>query len=288
MDCQSQAISILSYFATSLFDKNKIDDVLWDIAENCIAELGLEDCVIYLLDERRKLLVQKAAYGNKSQGERKILSPITIPLGKGIVGYVAMTGQAEIIDDVSMDSRYILDDLQRGSELTVPLLLDEKVIGIIDSEHSEKFFYDTSHLYLFELIAQLTVKKLSHVIQNNKNSFTNDNAYFKQFCQLLEDEKIYKNESLSLSTVAGQLNISANYLSQLINKLCDSNFSDVVNKLRVEEAMRCITHSDYSSYTMEGIGYEAGFHSKSSFYSAFKKHTGITPTEYEKKYKKSS
>ena len=49
----SHVISILSYFATSLFDKNKVEEVLWDITENCISKLNLEDCVIYLLNEEQ-------------------------------------------------------------------------------------------------------------------------------------------------------------------------------------------------------------------------------------------
>lgn len=280
---QGYVISILSYFATSLFDKNKTEDVLWDIAENCISQLGVEDCVIYLLDKDKKMLVQKAAYGNKNRGERKILSPITIPLGEGIVGHVGETGKSEIVDDVTCDGRYILDDLQRGSELTVPMIFDKELIGVIDSEHSEKAFFSIYHQFLFELIAQLTVKKLTHIIKRSKNSFTNDNAYYKQLRYLLEKEKIYRNENLSLSAIAKQLNISANYLSQLVNTLCKINFSELINRYRVEEAMRCLVQPDYDHFTVAGIGYESGFSSTSAFYTSFKKHAGITPTEYRKK-----
>lgn len=282
-DSQAYVISILSYFATSLFDKNKTDNVLWDITENCISKLNLEDCIIYLLDNDKNILVQKAAYGNKNKGERRILNPITIPCGKGIVGHVAASGQPEIITDVTQDTRYILDDLQRGSELTVPLLLDDEVIGVIDSEHSKKFFFDTNHLFLFELIAQLTVKKLAHIVHNEQGSFTNDNAYYKQFCLLIEEEKIYRDENLSLTTVAERLNISANYLSQLINKLSDFNFTDFINRYRIEEAKKFLVHQDFAHYTITAIGLEAGFNSRSAFYSAFKKCTGITPTEYQEK-----
>jgi AraC-like DNA-binding protein len=277
-----QIISILSYFATSLFDKNKVDDVLWDIAENCISKLGLEDCVIYLLDESRQVLIQKAAYGNKNKGERKILSPITIPMGKGIVGAVALTRTPEIVRDVTCDHRYICDDMQRGSELAVPMIFDNKVIGVIDSEHSQKSFFREYHLFLFELIAQLTVKKLAHIMNHprSRGAFTSDNAYFKRLCFLLEKEKIFKDKMLSLSSIAEQLNVSANYLSQLINRLTESGFSELINRYRVKEAGKCLIHPDYKNYTVAGIGYESGFNSTSAFYEAFKKHTGITPSEY--------
>lgn len=56
----------INYFATSLFGQNSVDDILWDIAKNCIGRLGFEDCVIYLTDHTRNVLVQKAAYGPKN------------------------------------------------------------------------------------------------------------------------------------------------------------------------------------------------------------------------------
>lgn len=213
-ESRTHVIPILSYFATSLFDKHRVEDVLWDIVENCIAQLDLEDCVIYLLNEKNGQLIQKAAYGNKNRGGRQILSPIAIQPGAGIVGSVAKSGNSEVVDDVTVDPRYIRDDLQRSSELTVPLVGEGKVLGVIDSEHSQKAFFTDYHLFLFELIAQLTVKKLAHITQNNRISFTNDNAYFQQLSYLLEEEKIYRDENLSLTVVADQLNVSANYLSQ--------------------------------------------------------------------------
>jgi len=283
-ESRSSVISILSYFATSLFDKDKVDEVLWDITENCISRLGLEDCVIYLLDENDKVLIQKAAYGNKNKGQRKILSPINIPVGEGIVGYVAQSTTPEIVQDTTHDKRYILDDIKRKSELCVPMILDKKVIGVIDSEHSKKSFFNETHLLLFELIALLTVKKIEHLKEQPRGPFTNDNAYFKQFFRLLDKEKIFKDETLTLTKVAESLNISANYLSQLINTLSDSNFSKLINRYRVEEAMACLKKPDFTNYTVAAIGYESGFNSTSAFYNAFKEHTGITPAKYKEKY----
>lgn len=277
---QGHVIAILSYFATSLFDKNKVDDVLWDIAENCISRLGMEDCVIYLLNKDQKMLVQKAAYGHKRHGKQRILHPITIPWGKGIVGHVAASGNAEIVDDVTCDDRYILDDLQRGSELAVPMILGEEVIGVIDSEHSDKYFFTVYHRFLFDLIAQLTVKKLAHILQKRRTSFTNDNAYYRQFRLLLEKEKIYKDENLSQTAVAERLHISANYLSQLVNAISGKNFSGLINRYRVKEAMQCLLNPEFSHFTVAGIGHESGFNSTSAFYTSFKKETGITPAEY--------
>lgn len=152
---------IIHYFATSLYGKNTVDEILWDIAKNCISRLGLVDCVIYLVDEQQHALVQKAAYGTKNPDEYAILSPIVIPLGQGIVGSVALSGKAEMIQDTSQDARYIVDDQQRSAELAVPIFFEDKVIGVIDSEHPEKGFFKPHHLEALQTIAAICSSKIA-------------------------------------------------------------------------------------------------------------------------------
>ena len=83
---RNQAIqNTINYFAHSGYEHSSVNDILWDICRNCISRLGLEDCVIYLLDEEKGVLVQKAAFGPKSPSDFEIFNPIEIPLGKGIV-----------------------------------------------------------------------------------------------------------------------------------------------------------------------------------------------------------
>ena len=90
------------------------------------------------------------------------MNPITIPVGEGIVGTVAQTKEAEIIGDTSKDSRYILDDDFRYSEIAVPIIHGGEVIGIIDSEHPEKHFFTTRHLQLLHTIAAMAASKILH------------------------------------------------------------------------------------------------------------------------------
>jgi LytS/YehU family sensor histidine kinase len=85
--------------------------------------------------------------------KQTILSPIEIPVGKGIVGSVAKTGIAEIVPDVTKDSRYILDDAQRCSEITVPIIYENQVLGVIDSESSHVNYYNQWHLQILTDIA---------------------------------------------------------------------------------------------------------------------------------------
>lgn len=152
------------YFATSLYGKNTVDEILWDVAKNCIARLGFVDCVIYLLNDEQTALVQKAAYGNKNPEAYSILNPLVIPLGEGIVGSVALTGKPEIVTDTTQDPRYVVDDEVRPAELTVPLLLQNKVIGVIDSEHPEKGFFKEYHLEALQTIAAICSSKIAQAL----------------------------------------------------------------------------------------------------------------------------
>jgi two-component system, LytTR family, sensor kinase len=160
---QLEIEQVVSYFASSINQKNSIDELLWDVARNCIARLGFEDCVIYLVDERRKVLVQKAAWGHKTNAENQIVNPIDIPVGRGIVGAVAKSGKAEIVADTGKDHRYLIDDDIRLSEIAVPIIDNGKVIGVIDSEHPQKNFYTERHLQILVTIASLCADKIDKI-----------------------------------------------------------------------------------------------------------------------------
>ena len=161
-------LNIITYFSQSVFRRNTVDDVLWDIVSNCINRLGFEDCVIYLVDEKRNMLVQKAAYGNKNIDDETIKDPIEIPIGKGIVGTVAATGKPELISNTRLDDRYIVDDHARLSELAVPIFAEGNLIGVIDSEHSDAGFYDNYHLEILQDLAIISGTKISKTIHQQE------------------------------------------------------------------------------------------------------------------------
>lgn len=98
----------------------------------------------------------------------------------------------------------------------------------------------------------------------------------------IENNKSYLNPNLSLKILSDELNLSEGYISQIINKSLDQNFTDYINSLRVEDAKLMLIGDDFDNYTILSIGLESGFNSKSSFYNAFKKFTGKTPLEFKK------
>lgn len=161
---QLEIEQIINHFAASMNGLRTIDDILWDVAKNCISKLGFEDCVIYMKEGGENLLIQKAAWGPKMTAENMIAEPIAIPMGHGIVGTVALSGIPEIVNDTAADDRYIVDDVRRGSEITVPIINDGEVIGIIDSEHSQNNFYSERHLQVLTTIAALCAVKIKTIV----------------------------------------------------------------------------------------------------------------------------
>ena len=164
-----RALKAINDLAISLLGKNTLNEIAWEITKNTIDKFGFEDCVIYVVDHERGALRQIAAYGAKNPEAEVIMSPIDIKIGAGIVGSVAANGKAILIEDTSTDSRYIVDDEPRLSELTVPIIADGEVIGIIDSEHSEKGFFKEEHLKSLTTVASLVSTQLKNaIIQERK------------------------------------------------------------------------------------------------------------------------
>jgi AraC-like DNA-binding protein len=97
---------------------------------------------------------------------------------------------------------------------------------------------------------------------------------------IVKDKELYRNPNLTLATVAKELNVSQHILSQFLNDNLGKSFSSFINELRIEKAKELLLSSN--PYSIETLGYESGFNSKSTFYTAFKKQTGQTPSEYQK------
>ena len=97
----------------------------------------------------------------------------------------------------------------------------------------------------------------------------------------MQQEQIYLNAALSLPMLAKTTNTSSNYISQTLNERLKVNFFDYVNGYRVKHAKNELTNSNK---TVLDIAMDAGFNSKSAFYTAFKKYTGSTPMQYRKQH----
>lgn len=190
-----ESLKLLKDFAHDLIGIEDLEALLWAVAERTISKLGWEDCVIYLKDPCRDVLIQKAAYGPKSVDYKAIFKPIEIPLGRGVVGRVGMTGESICIADTAEFSDYITDDAVRMSELAVPIMLGEEVLGVIDSEHRERDFYTPEDQTILETIAGITATK----IQNARSTRTNEELAL--FYKRNPNPVLQLNEELEISFI---------------------------------------------------------------------------------------
>ncbi|MCH2196726.1 helix-turn-helix domain-containing protein [Kordia sp.] len=110
---------------------------------------------------------------------------------------------------------------------------------------------------------------------------------FSEITSIIEQEKLYTNPKLNLRTLSVELDIKERELSKLINHGSDSNFYHFINKFRVEEFKRLLQSPKAKQLSILGLSQEAGFTSKSTFYSTFKSFESMTPKQYELSLKKS-
>jgi len=168
-------------------------------------------------------------------------------------------------------TRYFLDYGVR-SNLVVPLLLSALVNAAV-------------FLRLRAAPVAMSVPEALPLAKKyERSTLTADRAerYLERLIVLMETERCYMVGDLSLSSLADRLAISPHHLSQLLNERIGKSFNDFVNSYRVDEARRRLVDPKDSQFSILAIAESAGFTSKSAFNAAFKKHTGMTPSEWRK------
>ena len=108
------------------------------------------------------------------------------------------------------------------------------------------------------------------------------NSLIAQLTTLAKEKELYKNPDVKLKDFSSEIHISPHKLSQLLNDNLGKSFASFINEYRIEESQKLLRENN--NYTLEAIGFEAGFSSKSSFYATFKKLVGVTPAEYKKQF----
>lgn len=100
--------------------------------------------------------------------------------------------------------------------------------------------------------------------------------------RLFQEEKVFLNPDLKLADVAQRLEVQPHTLTALINSELKKSFFELLNQYRVREFIIKAKDPEYAHLSIFGIAQETGYKSKSSFNTAFKKQTGVTPSEYLK------
>ncbi|RZK42092.1 MAG: AraC family transcriptional regulator [Pedobacter sp.] len=105
-------------------------------------------------------------------------------------------------------------------------------------------------------------------------------AHIEQKICLIAQKELYLNPNFTLEEASRELKIPKHILSQYLNERLNKSFSQLMNEYKIEKAKSLLEVE--TSLTIESIGYDSGFNSKSTFFTTFKKVTGKTPNEYQK------
>jgi diguanylate cyclase (GGDEF)-like protein len=250
LDIKTEQLSIIHQFSSSLLQLDTLDELFKYVTTQVVNRLGFVDCVIYLADDSASALHQVALMGiaherDRYQSERKKIS-----FNEGITGFVASTGKAIMIGDVSQDSRYIADECPAQSELCVPLIYKEKVLGVIDCEHPIKNYFTNAHLEILTTVAHLLSAKINQVntVNNLQKTVAQLNNAQKLENSLLQIANLtYKASNLdtffeSLHTIIDSLLRADNFFIGLYDKQVD--ILDIV--YIVEEGIQTSTHQKIS------------------------------------------
>ena len=167
------------------------------------------------------------------------------------------------------------------------------ISNLLEDFWSDVFFYSVFFGYIifsgYNALKFEPVFKVDEEITEKETKVEVDvkNDFFSklkdELLAVMENQKMYLDESLTIHSLATELNTNSKYLSQLINMEFEKSFVVFVNEYRINEAKVLLKDEKNKNLTIEGVGYEAGFKSKSAFNAAFKKFTGDTPSSFLKK-----
>ena len=108
-------------------------------------------------------------------------------------------------------------------------------------------------------------------------------AINERLLSYMQEQKPYLENQLSLRSLAKELEVNANYLSQVINEKHGKNFFEFINSYRVNELKQMMNDPTNRQFTLLSMAFDCGFNSKTTFNTAFKRITGLTPSQYLKK-----
>jgi len=151
---QARALLLLNEIAQELTSILNLDELLKRIAELLSRLIDYQMFSILLVDASGEKLQHRFS----QRFQERLHLKHDIPLGRGVVGYAAQAKEAVLVPDVSKSSRYIAVNPETRAELAVPLIYKEKVIGVLDLEHTRRGYFTEDHKRtLTTLAAQIAI-----------------------------------------------------------------------------------------------------------------------------------
>ncbi len=188
-------------------------------------------------------------------------------------------------NDLKIDSSYSSMKIFQGQKYEVVFNEPDKAKIVI-------FLYKHFFKIILGLLLLITIfivlrayRNFNHIKKSNlKNLMDPDtlDEVKKRLIFLLDVEKIFRDENLSLLSLAEKLNITPHQLSWIINEKMNQSFSTLVNRHRIEYVKKRLATGMKNETTILQMALDSGFSTKTAFNRAFKKFTGLTPSQYRK------
>src|SRR5271165_6796229 len=146
---QARQLTLLTEISREISSILNLDQLLKRIADLLTRIIDYQMFSILLVDPTGSFLQHRFSLRFKESVHLKH----EIPMGQGLVGYAAQNGRAVLVPDVSKDSRYIKANPETRSELCIPLIYKEKVIGVLDIEHTRRGYFTEDHVRIMTTMA---------------------------------------------------------------------------------------------------------------------------------------
>lgn len=196
-------------------------------------------------------------------------------------------------------------EMQWARTFLIYSLITSVIIHILYYINSRDFYYKI----IFSVLDIIAVYWISYhgVVQRNvKSILTNEKKYYSskdldkksrhknpnykmeelisEIDNYMLETESYTRTELTIDDLAIAIEVHPRKISQTINTVRDENFNTYINHFRIKRAEKLFENKEFVNLSIEGIGNEVGFHSKSAFYTAFKKETGTTPTKFRERF----
>ncbi len=259
------------YFKSPEFKLNVINniDVSWQLKliGNLIPIHGIIYVVLTYLEAKKFNKKLKLSYGNIDQINLRWLTFLII--ATTVIWMIVILA-------------YILDFIY-GEQLQANIFIYIAISIFIYTIGYKSLRQHEVKLIIEEPVGESPTEDKNAKLSSYKKSGLTENVaeeYLQKLLKLMNDEKPYLNNKINLSDLSNMLGISTHNLSEIINTKLNQNFYDFINNYRVEEVKKLIEKDTNMDFSILALGYDAGFSSKSAFYSAFKKFCNQTPAQY--------
>lgn len=152
-------LDLINDIAKSILGKEDVNKIALEITNKIASYLKTDNCVVYLNNAETNFLEPIAAY-NKD----KVMDLPRLLVGQGVLGLVAKYGKSEIINDTSIEDRYVSFGSEKLSIISVPIINDQEIIGVIDARHKQKNFFKPEHINTLESVANLVAMQLKSAL----------------------------------------------------------------------------------------------------------------------------